>query len=83
MKQRILTNWSFTRALYLVLGLIIAIEAFINGQWLGIVLGGYMTSMGVFAFGCASGSCYSKNTFRKLPTASKEDLQNVEYEEIN
>ncbi len=83
MKQRILTNWSFTRALYLVLGLIITIEAFINGQWLGIVLGGYMTSMGVFAFGCASGSCYSENRFRKLPNASKEDLQNVEYEEIN
>jgi hypothetical protein len=57
MKQRILTNWSFVRALYLILGLGIAIQAIFSREWIGIIFGGYFASMGLFGFGCAGGNC--------------------------
>ncbi|MDI9338490.1 MAG: hypothetical protein QM539_08705 [Alphaproteobacteria bacterium] len=58
MKKRMLTNWNFMRVLYLVMGTIIIVQSIINREWLGIVLGGYLASMGLFAFGCASGNCF-------------------------
>ena len=58
MKKRILTNWSFIRVLYLVMGTIIIVQSIMSNEWLGIILGGYLASMGLFAFGCASGNCF-------------------------
>jgi hypothetical protein len=58
MKERILTNWTFTRALYLLLGIAVIIQSVINHQWYGVLFGTYFASMGLFAFGCASGNCF-------------------------
>ncbi|HRG53387.1 MAG TPA: hypothetical protein PLL00_11175 [Bacteroidia bacterium] len=57
MKKRLFSNWTFVRAVYLVLGTLILMQAIITHQWLGILLGGYLASMGLFAFGCAAGNC--------------------------
>ncbi|HTN21520.1 MAG TPA: hypothetical protein VL125_13645 [Pelobium sp.] len=58
MKQRLLTGWTFTRGVYLVLGAIIIIQSVIQNQWLGILFGTYFALMGLFAFGCAAGNCF-------------------------
>lgn len=58
MRERILTNWTFTRGLYLIIGSIVSIQSVLSQQWLGILWGGYFAAMGLFAFGCASGNCF-------------------------
>ena len=55
---RISTQWTIIRVFYLLTGLFIASQAFIEGQWFGAIFGIYFTSMGLFAFGCASGACF-------------------------
>lgn len=61
MKERVLTNWTFARALYLVMGLIVIVQSLMSQQWLGVLFGGYFAVMGLFAFGCAAGNCAVKN----------------------
>jgi len=61
MKERILTNWTFTRAFYLIMGILVIIQSFMVQQWFGIAFGGYFAAMGLFAFGCASGNCIGGN----------------------
>ena len=57
MKERILTNWTIMRGFYLVVGLYIVTQSVMNQEWFGVAFGGYFASMGLFAFGCASGNC--------------------------
>jgi hypothetical protein len=78
MKDRILTNWTFTRALYLIMGLFVIVQSFMSQQWFGIVFGGYFASMGLFAFGCASGNCIGENCSTK-PT--QNSIQVIHSEE--
>lgn len=82
MKERILTGWTFTRGLYLVMGVIIMIQSIMAKQTMGIVFGGYFASMGLFAFGCASGSCFGG--VRKIPNYQKplDDTIDVDFEEV-
>jgi hypothetical protein len=61
MKERILTNWTFTRAFYLIMGIFVIVQSFMVQQWFGIAFGGYFAAMGLFAFGCASGNCIGGN----------------------
>ncbi len=61
MKERILTNWTFMRGFYLVVGLYIVTQSVLNQEWFGVAFGGYFASMGLFAFGCASGNCRGKS----------------------
>ena len=77
MLQKMLTGWTLTRAIYLVIGLVFIIDSIINLQWFGIMFGGYFASMGLFNFGCAAGGCKveSKNTDNK-------QSQLVEFEEV-
>ena len=79
MKTRILTNWTFIRVLYLLMGGYIIFQSAIHQQWLGVALGGYFASMGLFAFGCASGNC-----FTAIPSKQKVDaaIEDVKYEEV-
>ena len=81
MKERILTGWTLTRVLYLVMGSYIVVQSVLNQQWVGILLGGYFAAMGLFAFGCAAGNCgvnYSKD--RKNQGTS--DFEEVVFEEV-
>ncbi|MBP6794692.1 MAG: hypothetical protein KA143_06550 [Saprospiraceae bacterium] len=57
MRDRILNNWTFSRALYLLMGSFIILQSILSKQWIGGVIGIYFSAMGIFAFGCASGSC--------------------------
>jgi len=49
MKDRILTNWTFIRVLYLLMGLFVIGQSAMSRQWIGILFGGYIASMGLFA----------------------------------
>lgn len=68
---RISTQWTFIRVFYFLAGLFIASQSFQDGQWFGAIFGIYFTSMGLFAFGCASGACFG-GTCEK-PTVNKAD----------
>lgn len=72
MKQRILTGWNWMRAIYLITGIIIMIQAVINQMWIGLLLGGYFAVMAVFSLGCAAGNCYSGNCTVKNVEEKKE-----------
>jgi len=61
MKKRILTGWTFARILYLVIGTLLIIQSAMNKEWIGVFVGSYFTSMGLFSIGCASGNCYGGN----------------------
>lgn len=61
MKQRLLTGWNLIRILYLIIGISVIGQSSAQHHWLGIILGVYLSAMGLFAFGCASGNCYQGN----------------------
>ena len=82
MKERILTNWTVARVLYLVIGITVIIQAIMIQQWLGVVFGGYFASMGLFAFGCASGNCFGGNPGTEPNQKSTASIPDVEYEEV-
>lgn len=71
MKERILTGWNFQRAFYLIAGAAIVVISFIDKQWMGVALGGYFASMGLFAFGCASRACFGKSCCAEAEPDSK------------
>lgn len=77
MKERILTGWTFRRGIYLLMGSLLIIQAVMEKQWIGVVLGGYFAAMGIFSFGCAAGNC-SVETKQK----GNETIQDVQYEEV-
>ena len=58
MIKRISTGWNIQRLLFLLIGGSIVYQAYIDQEWLAVGLGTYFMSMGLFAFGCASGYCY-------------------------
>ncbi len=57
MLQKIRTGWNVQRIFYLLAGTGIMVSSIIDGQWIGMLLGGYFTAMGFFGFGCAAGNC--------------------------
>jgi hypothetical protein len=79
MKERILTNWTFTRAFYLIVGIFVVIQSIMSQQWFGIAFGGYFAAMGLFAFGCASGNCVGGN----CSTESNQNSNQVVHSEEN
>ncbi len=80
MKERILTNWTFTRALYIIMGITVIIQSAMSRQWSGVVFGVYFASMGLFAFGCAAGNCYGGSCETEEKTTTT--VQDVDFEEV-
>lgn len=80
MKQRILTNWTFARALYLIMGIAVIVQSVMSQQWFGVAFGGYFAAMGLFAFGCASGNCFGGNC--SVEPNQKSTIQDVDFEEV-
>ena len=80
MKERILTNWTFTRVLYLIIGIALIIQSVMSQQWFGVALGGYFASMGLFAFGCAAGNCFAGSC--EVEPKQKSIIQDVKFEEV-
>lgn len=63
----------------MLMGGYIIFQSAIHQQWLGVALGGYFASMGLFAFGCASGNCFNvMQSKQKVDTT----IENVQYEEV-
>ena len=82
MKERILTNWTFSRALYLIIGIAVIIQSIMSKQWFGVAFGGYFASMGLFAFGCAAGNCFGSSCATEPKQKSTATIQDVDFEEI-
>jgi hypothetical protein len=82
MKERILNNWTFMRALYLLMGIAVIVQSVMSQQWFGVAFGGYFASMGLFAFGCAAGNCYSGNCVTKPLQKFNTTMEDVEFEEV-
>lgn len=82
MKNRILTGWTFRRALYVAIGLFVIVQSVMQQQWLGVLLGSYFASMGVFAFGCASGNCSGGNCNTEPGQNKTAENQYIKFEEI-
>lgn len=80
MKNRLLTNWTFTRGLYLAMGVVIIIQSVVAKQWMGLTLGGYFAAMGLFAIGCASGNCYAGN--KTTAPQKSAPLSDIKFEEV-
>jgi hypothetical protein len=77
MKDRILSNWSLSRILRVIFGIVIIGMAMSRTDIASGILGAIFTGMGVFNIGCCgSGACYTsvKN--------SKKDSKDISYEEV-
>lgn len=55
--KNIMTNWTVTRALYLVAGLFFVLIAANDRVWWMIPFGLYFVAMSLFKLGCAAGTC--------------------------
>ena len=61
MLNRLITGWNFIRIIYVVIGVSLIGQFSSQAQWLGVLLGVYISAMGLFGFGCASGNCSDGN----------------------
>jgi hypothetical protein len=82
MKERLLSNWTFIRVMYLLVGVSLVIQGLAGQQWLISLWGAYFASMGLFGFGCASGGCYTYNRPMEPGTDSRGRVSDPEFEEI-
>ena len=82
MKDRLLHGWTFQRGLYLAMGITIIIQSIISKQTMGTFLGIYFASMGLFAFGCASGNCYGGNCETMPMKKSDKKIEDDTFEEV-
>lgn len=74
MKDRILYGWTFQRGFYLVAGLLMIIISALNQEWVGVAVGSYFGAMGLFAFGCAGGQCYTG----KFPSPAERESKSAQ-----
>ena len=76
MKNKILSDWNFMRALRLIIGIAIIIQAFIVSDIMFAVAGFLFAGMAVFNIGCcAAGNC---SVAKKNNDIEKE----ISYEEV-
>ncbi|MDR0794364.1 MAG: hypothetical protein LBE82_13735 [Chitinophagaceae bacterium] len=78
MKKRILTGWNFGRVIYAALGILLIVQSIWQAEWWGILFGGYFAAMGIFAFGCATGNCFSNASSNTSP----DKITDISYEEV-
>lgn len=82
MKQRILSNWTLIRALYLILGVAVIFQSIFSQQWFGLAFGSYFAAMGLFAFGCASGNCFGGACANDSQQKANTTVQHAKFEEV-
>lgn len=82
MKNRILTGWNVQRVLFLLMGIAIIVQSAISEQRYGLLFGGYIASMGLFAFGCAGGNCYGSFGTLNPKQKSNSIIKDIDFEEI-
>jgi len=77
MKDRILSNWTLSRILRVIIGIAIIGMAISGADIASGVIGTIFTGMGVFNIGC----CGSGYRYTPVKT-SKEDSKDISYEEV-
>jgi hypothetical protein len=77
-----MNDWTFTRALYLILGIVVIVQSVMTQQWFGAIFGAYFASMGLFAFGCAAGNCFGTNQKTEMQRIENMDVHEIEFEEV-
>lgn len=82
MKERLLYNWTFTRGLYLAMGVLVTIQSVLNEQWVGLAFGLYLASMGIFALGCAAGNCIGGSCATEPSQPSKSAIEYTEQDKL-
>ncbi|MGB5025705.1 MAG: hypothetical protein WBO44_10160 [Saprospiraceae bacterium] len=82
MLKRIQSGWTFIRFIYLIFGGYIVVESILDHQWLGLALGIYFASMGLFGFGCASGNCFGAMSQPETNRDSKDLIEEIQYDEV-
>jgi len=75
MRRRLLSGWTFRRAVYALVGAVLLVQSVQSGQWPAMFFGFYLFSMGIFNYGCASGTC---TYVRKAPN----DDEGIQFEEV-
>ena len=78
MLERIKRPLTFRRLLFLGMGLFIGVSSLKQGEWVGILMGTYFFSMGLFTLGCAD-NCVLPS---KMTTAPNELTEEIDYEEV-
>lgn len=79
--SRITTNWTITRAIYTILGMLVIYQGIAEKQTFAIAFGLYFAAMGLFNFGCASGVCNNSLNETKRSKVNA-DMQDIQFEEI-
>ena len=82
MIKRILTGWTFTRWFYVLIGGMIIAQSIAGKQWFEAAIGAYFASMGIFAFGCASGGCFGGHCSSQPEEKPGTQNEEVKFEEI-
>lgn len=82
MLERITSQWTLMRAMYLLMGAAIGIQSAMLGEWPGILMGSYFAAMGLFRFGCASGACFTPMNTRSESTPDENRIPEAQYEEV-
>lgn len=80
MKELILRNWTFMRALRLVLGIIIVVEAVMAKDVVFGIVGLLFSGMALLNTGCCgTGACYTPPVRRRTKPQTTKDIS---YEEV-
>lgn len=79
MKKRILKDWNLRRLIFIGLGGITAIMAFIDGDWLVGSFGLFVALIGMFSLGCTSGNTCEIHSTNPKQASKREPIQ---YEEV-
>ena len=59
--------------MYLAVGIYVIIQSGLDHEWFGVIFGSYFASMGLFAYGCASGACFGGACERPEKIAEKNN----------
>ncbi len=78
MLERIKRPLTFRRLLFLGMGLFIGISSLKQGEWVGILMGTYFFSMGLFTLGCAD-NC---GIPARATSPQSEFTEDIDYEEV-
>jgi hypothetical protein len=77
LKQTLLNNWNFFRALRLILGVIITVQGIASKDWIFSIAGIYFTLMPLLNMGCCgTGTCYTQ------PIKNNQEQKEITYEEV-
>jgi hypothetical protein len=63
------------------MGIMVIVPSVLNHEWFGVLFGVYFASMGLFALGCASGSCFGGNCTTETKEKSKIIFEQVKCKE--